>query len=177
MSADDVLIGGVEKREIVLVEYHGGWVEKFREHAARVARALGKAALAIEHVGSTVVPGLAAKAIIDIDVLVADSSDEASYLPALVEAGYVLRVREPKWHEHRMFRTPELDVHAHVFTQACVEFARHIAFRDHLRSSPEGRRRYEAVKRKLAAEDWTDMNAYAAAKTQVVEEILARAAG
>jgi GrpB-like predicted nucleotidyltransferase (UPF0157 family) len=132
-------------------------------------------ALGIEHVGSTSVPGLAAKPIIDIDVLVADSSHEAAYLPALLVAGYVLRVREPAWHEHRMFRTPELDVHIHLFSTGCVEVARHLAFRNRLRSHAEDRLRYEALKRKLAKEDWSDMNAYARAKTEVVEEITGRA--
>src|SRR5262245_33053008 len=104
---NDVLIGGVEKRPIVIVDYDPLWPEKFRGHAARLARALGTEARMIEHVGSTAVPGLAAKAIIDIVVAVGDSSDEGAYLPALVAAGYVLRVREPDWHEHRMLRTPE----------------------------------------------------------------------
>jgi GrpB-like predicted nucleotidyltransferase (UPF0157 family) len=172
---DDILIGGIEKREIVVVDYDPRWPEKFQQHAAILALALGNKALAIEHVGSTSVPALAAKPIIDIDVLVEDPSNEAVYLPALVQAGYVLRVREPDWHEHRMFRTPELDVHVHLFAEGCVEFARHIAFRDRLRSNAADRRLYESVKRKLAQEEWPDMNAYARAKTEVVEQIIARA--
>ena len=172
---NEVLIGGIERRAIVIVDYDSRWPEQFRKHAQIIEEALGRAALAIEHVGSTSVPGLAAKPIIDIDVLVEDSSDEASYLLALVQAGYVLRVREPDWHQHRMFRTPELDVHMHVFSRGCVEAARHLAFRNRLRNHPEDRRRYESVKRRLAKEDWPDMNAYAAAKSEVVEEILTRA--
>lgn len=132
-------------------------------------------ALAIEHIGSTSVLGLAAKPIVDLDVIVEDFSDEAAYLPALLAAGYVLRVREPDWHEHRMLRTPELDVHIHVFSRGCDEVARHVAFRNHLRQHAEARLRYEALKRKLAKEDWSDMNAYARAKGEVVEDILARA--
>jgi len=126
-------------------------------------------------VGSTSVPGLAAKPVIDIDVLVADSADEASYLSSLLAAGYVLRVREPDWHEHRMLRTPELDVHIHVFTTGCAEFTRHVKFRNWLRTHDEDRLLYESVKRKLAHEDWPDMNAYANAKSEIVEAILARA--
>src|SRR5262245_12017250 len=109
----DVLIGGIEKRQIVIADYDPQWPEKFQKHAAILSRALGAKALLIEHVGSTSVPGLAAKPIIDITVVVEDSNDEAVYLPALVGAGYVLRVREPNWYQHRMFRTPELDVHVH----------------------------------------------------------------
>lgn len=171
----DVLIGGIEKRKIIIVDYDPEWPAKFQRHAAIISQALGSKALAIEHVGSTSVPGLAAKAIIDIDVLVEDSSYESAYLPDLVAAGYVLRVREPDWHEHRMFRTPEFDVHVHVFSPGCVEVARHLAFRNHLRNHAEDRLRYEALKRKLAQEDWSDMNAYARAKTELVEEILVRA--
>jgi len=171
----DVLIGGIEKRVIVIVDYDLLWPEKFQRHAAAISQALGQRALRVEHVGSTSVPGLAAKPVIDMDVLVEDSSNEAAYLPALLAAGYVLRVREPDWHEHRMFRTPELDVHIHVFSNGCVEFARHLAFRNRLRSHAEDRLRYEALKRKLAKEDWSDMNAYASAKGEVVEGIMARA--
>ena len=172
---DEVLIGGIEKREIVIVDYDPRWPEQFQKHAEILLRVLGSKALAIEHVGSTSVPELAAKPIIDIDILVEDPSDEAAYLPAFVQAGYVLRVREPDWHQHRMFRTPELDVHVHIFSQGCVEFTRHLAFRDRLRACREDRLLYESVKRKLAREDWPDMNAYARAKTEVVEQITARA--
>ena len=157
------------------MDYDPRWPAQYEEHAETLSRALGGGALAIEHVGSTSVPGLAAKPIIDIDVVVDDSGDEASYLPAMVQAGYVLRVREPDWHQHRMFRTPQLDVHVHVFSRGCIEFKRHIVFRDHLRQYGEDRVLYESVKRKLAKEDWSDMNAYARAKSDVVEEIIARA--
>jgi GrpB-like predicted nucleotidyltransferase (UPF0157 family) len=174
-AMSDVLIGGIEKREIVIVDYDPLWPGKFQRHAAIISQALGRKALVIEHVGSTSVPGLAAKPIIDIDVVVEDSSNEAAYLPALLASGYTLRVREPDWHEHRMFRTPELDVHIHIFSPGCVEVARHLAFRNRLRNHTEDRLRYEALKRKLAKEDWPDMNAYARAKSEVVEEIIARA--
>jgi len=172
---DDVLIGGIEKREIVIVDYDPRWPEQFQKHAGMLKQALGSKALAIEHVGSTSVPMLAAKPIIDILVVVEDSADEAAYLPSLVAAGYVLRVREPDWHQHRMFRTAELDVHVHIFSTGCLEVARLLAFRDRLRANLEDRLLYESVKRKLAGEDWPDMNAYARAKTEVVEQIIARA--
>ncbi len=171
----DVLIGGIEKGEIVIADYDPLWPEKFQQHARIISQALGAKALVIEHVGSTSVPRLAAKPIIDILVAVQDSGEEASYLPALLKAGYVLRVREPEWHQHRMFRTPGKDVHVHIFSAACPEISRQLAFRDRLRSSPEDRALYESVKRKLAKEDWSDMNAYAQAKSGVVEQIIERA--
>ena len=173
--SDDALINGIEKGEIVLVDYDPRWPEKFQRHAQMIERILGKNALAIEHVGSTSVPGLAAKPIIDILVVVEDASDESAYLRAFLEAGYVLRVREPDWHQHRMFKTPELDVNIHIFSAGCVEVTRQIVFRDRLRTSIADRRLYESVKRRLAKEDWPDTNAYAYAKTEVVEQITARA--
>jgi GrpB-like predicted nucleotidyltransferase (UPF0157 family) len=171
----DVLIGGIEKREIVIVDYNPLWADKFQTHAAIIARALGPKALCIEHVGSTSVPGLLAKPIIDIVAVVEDSSDEESYLTPLLSSGYVLRVREPDWHEHRMLRTPELDVHVHIFSSRCAEITRMLAFRDHLRSNGEDRLRYAALKRDLAKRDWPDMNDYARAKTELMEQITTRA--
>lgn len=173
------LIGGVEKRRIAIADYDPDWPKKFERQARRIARALGRAALRIEHIGSTSVPGLAAKPIVDILVVVADSADESAYLPQLEAAGYDLRVREPGWNEHRMFRTPEQDVHVHVYSEGCPEVERNLTFRDRLRRNPDDRRRYERTKRELAAQEWPDMNAYAEAKTEVIESILAasRAAG
>jgi GrpB-like predicted nucleotidyltransferase (UPF0157 family) len=173
------LIGGAEKREIKFLKYDPDWQKKFELHAERIAGALGRAALRVEHIGSTSVPGLAAKAIIDILVVVRDSADESAYLSQLEAAGYALRVREPEWHEHRMFRTPEQDVHVHIYSSGCPEIERVLTFRDRLRRNADDRTRYEQTKRALAAQEWTDMNAYAASKTEVIESIIAasRAAG
>jgi GrpB-like predicted nucleotidyltransferase (UPF0157 family) len=167
------LIGGVEKADIKIVDYDPDWPRKFETHAGRIADALDGSALLIEHIGSTSVPGLAAKPIIDILVLVPDSADESVYLPRLEAAGYALRVREPDWNEHRMLRTPEKDVHVHVYTAGCPEAERNLTFRDCLRRNADDRWRYEQTKRALAAQDWPDMNAYAEAKTEVIESILA----
>ena len=168
------LIGGIEPREIRLADYDSSWPELYRRHVDRIKEALGETPLSIEHVGSTSVPQLAAKPIVDIVLVVRDSSDEPSYLPQLTAAGYQLRVREPEWHEHRMLRTPELDVHVHVFSRDCGEVKRMLAFRDQLRRSAHDRLRYETVKRELATMEWPDMNAYANAKSEVVELILSR---
>jgi GrpB-like predicted nucleotidyltransferase (UPF0157 family) len=105
------LIGGPEKREIKLVEYDPRWPGRFALERARITAALGPLAIRIDHIGSTAVPGLAAKPIVDMAVSVCDAHDESSYLAALERAGYELRVREP---EHRMLRTPERDVHLHA---------------------------------------------------------------
>lgn len=169
------LIGGVEKASIKLLVYDQDWPKKFQTHAGRIIEALGDSALRIEHIGSTSVQGLAAKPIIDILVEVQDSADESAYLPQLEAAGYRLRVREPDWNEHRMFRTPERDVHVHVYSTGCPEIERNLVFRNRLRLNIEDRNRYEQVKRKLAEKEWADMNEYAEAKTEVIESIIASA--
>lgn len=167
------LIGGVEKREIKIVEYDPSWPPQFEAHAATISEALHNITVRIEHIGSTSVPGLAAKPIIDILVAIEDSADESTFLPQLQAAGYVLRVREPDWNEHRMFRNPERDVHIHIYSDGCPEIQRNLTFRDRLRTNSDDRIRYENAKRELAAKDWPDMNEYAEAKTGVIESILA----
>lgn len=174
-SLETGLIGGVEKREIRIVDYDPTWPAKFEMHRRIIAKALGAAALQIEHIGSTSVPGLAAKPIIDILVVVPNSADESIYLFQLNAVGYGLRVREPDWNEHRMFRTAEKNVHVHVYSAACQEIERNLTFRDRLRINTADRRRYEETKRALAKREWVDMNAYANAKTEVIEHIIAAA--
>jgi GrpB-like predicted nucleotidyltransferase (UPF0157 family) len=172
---ESCLIGGVEPREIVIAEYDPAWPRQFEAHARVIGDALGSTLLRIEHIGSTSVPGLAAKPIIDILAFVPNSADEPSYVPQLGAVGYSLRVREPHFFEHRMLRTAALDVHVHVFSPGASEIGRTVTFRDRLRRSAEDRRRYEALKRRLAVQRWPDMNAYADAKTSIVESILAAA--
>ena len=166
------LIGGVEAPAIVVVPYRQEWPETYGRHRQRIAAALGASAVGIDHIGSTAVPGLAAKPIVDILVAVADSADEDSYLPAMERAGYVLRVREPGFEEHRMFRTPERDVHVHVLSVGSPEIERYLRLRDALRAAPFLRARYQALKQTLAAQDWQDMNAYAQAKSKMIETII-----
>lgn len=161
---------------ILLVDYDPTWPELYAREAERIRAALGDRVLLLEHVGSTSVPGLAAKPRIDILLVVADSADEASYVPALEAAGYVLRIREPDWYEHRVFKGPDTDVNLHVFSPGCVEIERMLGFRDWLRSHPDDRELYERTKRDLARREWKYTQEYADAKTEVVEEILTRAA-
>ncbi len=133
---------------------------------------LGATAQGIEHIGSTSVPGLGAKPIVDIVVAVEDPDDETAVQAPLEAAGYVLRVREPA---HRMFRTSARDVHVHVLPTGSADLERHLVFRDQLRRCPRDRQAYEVLKRELAAGAWIDMNHYAAAKGELIEEITARA--
>lgn len=162
-------------RRVVLVEYDSRWPGLFRREAERVRAALGARALRIEHTGSTSVPGLAAKPTIDMLLVIADSADEAAYVPALESAGYVLRIREPDWQEHRMFKGPEAEVNLHVFSEGCPEIGRVLLFRDWLRSHAADRDLYARTKRDLARREWKYLQNYADAKSAVVEEILGRA--
>ncbi len=166
------LLGGIERRDIVIVAYDAGWPRRFEEERDRIVAALGLRAVTVDHIGSTSVPGLAAKPIVDIDLTVAEVGDEAGYLPDLLSAGYELRVREPG---HRMVRTPVRDVHVHVTPAGSDWVRRDLLFRDRLRCDPADREAYAALKRQLAQRDWPDMNAYADAKTELIQEILGRA--
>lgn len=160
---------------IQLVEYDPLWPALYEREAARIRGALGGRALAVEHVGSTSVPRLAAKPIIDIVLVVPDSADEPSYVPALEAAGYVLRIREPDWFEHRCFKGPDTDVNLHTFSGGCEEVEWMLRFRDWLRADDDDRRLYEREKRELAAREWKYVQNYADAKSEVVREILTRA--
>jgi GrpB-like predicted nucleotidyltransferase (UPF0157 family) len=160
---------------IHLAEYDPEWPRLYEREAERIGAVLSPKVLRIEHVGSTSVPGLAAKPLIDVVLVVAESSDEEAYVPALEAAGYVLRIREPEWHEHRLFKGPDTNVNVHTFSDGCAEIERMVGFRDWLRAHRDDRELYAHAKRKLAAREWKYVQNYADAKSDVVEEILSRA--
>lgn len=160
---------------IELAEYDPAWPAWFRQEAARIRSALGVRAVMVEHVGSTSVPDLVAKPRIDILLIVPDSAVEASYVPDLEGAGHRLVIREPEWHEHRVLKGPDTDTNVHVFSPGCSEIERMVGFRDWLRSHDADRELYAAAKRDLAMRTWRWVQDYADAKTDVVEEIMARA--
>ena len=171
-------IVGVEPSEyqaIVLVDSDPAWPRLFEREEERIRAALGDRALRVEHAGSTSVPGLPAKPVIDIVLVVADSADEDAYVPPLEAAGYVLRIREPDWYEHRILKGPDTNVNMHVFSFGCEEIDRMVGFRDWLREHEADRILYERKKRELAGQEWKFVQNYADAKTAVVEEIIARA--
>jgi GrpB-like predicted nucleotidyltransferase (UPF0157 family) len=165
----------VHGKPIKLVDYDPDWPGLFEREAEKIRAALGERALGLEHAGSTSVPGLAAKAIIDIVLTVADSADEDAYVPALESAGYELTIRERDWYEHRALKGTDPRVNLHVFSDGCLEIARMTAFRDHLRTNAADRELYERTKRDLAQRTWTYTQDYADAKSDVVEDIIARA--
>ena len=146
MLDETELIGGVEKRDIVIVAYSPSWPARFAAERQRITEALGPTARRIDHVGSTSVPGLDAKPIIDIDVSVQNPDDESAYLPALERAGYHLRVREPG---HRLVRTMNRDVHVHICGEGSDWERQHLLFRDWLRCNAADRHAYAALKREL----------------------------
>lgn len=133
------IIGEIEAHAILIADYDPTWAERFHQEEAKIRKALGQAALAVEQVG------------------------------------YILRVREPDFEEHRMFRTPDKDVHVHVFSAGTGEIGRLLLLRDHLREDEGDRGLYAGTKRELASRDWPSMQHYADAKTEVVEGVLARA--
>ncbi|MFL5641203.1 MAG: GrpB family protein [Chloroflexota bacterium] len=160
---------------IHLADPDPAWPSMYEREADRVRDALGERVLLLEHAGSTSVPGLPAKPIIDMVLAVADSSDEEAYVPALEAAGYILRIREPDWYEHRLFRGSDPSVNLHTFTAGSPEIPRMLAFRDWLRTHDDERDLYLETKRELAARDWAYVQDYADAKGEVVEAIIARA--
>jgi GrpB-like predicted nucleotidyltransferase (UPF0157 family) len=172
------LIGPVTPHNgpVTLAEYDPAWPVLFGREASRIREALGRSALLVEHAGSTSVPGLAAKPIIDIVLAVPDSAEEAAYVPAMEAAGYKLWSREPDWFEHRMFKGPDTDINLHLFTAGAAEIDRMLLFRDWLRVNDADRAAYLGVKRDLAQRTWRHVQHYADAKSSVIEEILARAA-
>lgn len=164
--------------QIRLAPYDPRWPSMYSLADRKIRSALSVRALLVEHVGSTAVPGLCAKPIIDIVLAVEDSTDEGSYVPALEEQGFALRAREPAWYQHRYLiqESGATKWQVHVFSAGCEEIERMLAFRDWLRANDDDRRRYEDVKRELAARTWRHVQNYADAKSDIVREILGRAA-
>jgi GrpB-like predicted nucleotidyltransferase (UPF0157 family) len=161
-------------RPVVLVDYDPAWPQRFAVASRSLRELLGGRVIDLEHVGSTSVPGLAAKSIIDIDLTIADTEDESSYVPTLEGAGYWLILREPWWYGHRMLVDAEEDIHLHVWPQGAPEPVRHRLFRDWLRSHPDDRDLYAATKRRLAEQDEKTGDDYTFGKSDVIDEIFAR---
>lgn len=160
---------------VLIVDYDPQWPVLFQHEADRIRAVLGPRALRIEHTGSTSVPGLVAKPIIDMLLVVTDSADEQMYVPDLEVNGYLLRIRETNWYEHRMLGGPDTKINLHVFSSGCAEIGRILMFRDWLRRNAADRDLYARTKLALAQQEWKYVQNYADAKTAVIEEIIARA--
>ena len=160
--------------KILLEEYRPEWPALFQRERRRIRAALGREDAAVEHVGSTSVPGLCAKPILDLLLLVEDAADEAAYVPPLERAGYTLKIREPDWYQHRLLKGADPAVNLHVFSVGCGEADRMLRFRDWLRSHDADRDLYAAEKRRLAEQTWQYVQNYADAKSAVIAGIFRR---
>ncbi|MBF4575380.1 GrpB family protein [Frondihabitans sp. VKM Ac-2883] len=166
------LIGGPEPLTVELQSYDDHWADAYSEHRSRILVALAGSDVDVEHIESTSVPGLAAKPLVDIVVAVADITAEEDYLDGLLAAGYELRTREPG---HRLVRTPERDVHVHIYERGNTAIDDYLLLRDHLRRDTADRELYGRVKHDLMGRSWSDTNDYADAKGDVIAAIKGRA--
>ncbi len=133
---------------------------------------LGAKALLVEHVGSTCVPGSAAKSIIDILLVVIRSRDEVSNVPELEASGYILRIREPDWHEHRLFKGPDTNINLHILVRTTIRSSGCCSSGTVSERAWKIENIYLKTKRELAAKNWKYVQNYAVAKSAVVEGII-----
>jgi GrpB-like predicted nucleotidyltransferase (UPF0157 family)/GNAT superfamily N-acetyltransferase len=175
MAVDSVFFRRELPGVVHIRQYDPRWPQVFDTQRALIAATLAHLAPTIEHMGSTSVPELAAKPIIDIVLSVPDSTDEDAYVPQLTAAGYVFRLREPEWFEHRLLVRDWPRVNLHVYSAGCAEVDTMRRFRDHLRTHSSDRLLYERVKRQLASRNWEIVQDYADAKSDVVSDIMSRA--
>ncbi len=177
-GADPWVSGAAPGIGLEVSEPDPAWPRHYDDLAGRIRDALGWRALQLEHVGSTSVPGLPAKPVIDIDLTVADPDREERYLRPLERIGFRLVIREPWWYGHRALRASEPSCNLHVFGFDSPELVRHRIFRDWLRGNPAERDLYAATKRQAASESnahGEHVMQYNARKQQIVREIYHRA--
>lgn len=156
---------------VEVVDYDCSWPETYAKVAFSIENELGSSVQKIDHIGSTAIPGIAAKPWIDIDLTVADPTNEENYLPALEKLGFKLIVREPRFYEHRLFHLEKPRVNLHVFAPDCPETIRHLLFRDWLRQSPEDCQLYANAKLEAVKGGEIDITKYHENKQKVVHEI------
>ena len=177
-GANAWLLGGPTTGVIEIAEPDPAWPQQYQDLASRIRGVLGWRALQLEHVGSTSVPGLPAKPIIDIDLTVADPGREQDYVPALEAIGFRLVIREYWWYGHRALRADGPACNLHVFGFDSPELVKHRIFRDWLRGNPDDRDRYAAAKRQAASAanaSGEHVMQYNARKEQVIMDIYHRA--
>jgi GrpB-like predicted nucleotidyltransferase (UPF0157 family) len=168
---------------IVIVDYDTRWPQLFEEERERILGAIGDWLLGIEHIGSTAVPGLAAKPIVDIMPGLRSLDDAPLLVPVMEAIGYqYIPEYEDQLPERRYFVKPpgrgyhiERLFHVHAVETSSPFWRRHTAFRDYLRAHPEACEEYAALKRLLAAKHGADRVGYTDAKTEFIQGIEARA--
>jgi GrpB-like predicted nucleotidyltransferase (UPF0157 family) len=171
------ILGAERNDPVAIVAYDPLWPGRFETWRERLARTIGSPALRIEHIGSTAVPGLAAKPVVDIQVSVPDVADEDSYVPAIESVGFGLRYRNEGlgW---RYFRPPPglpREAQVHVCSVDSESERLHLLFRDYLRAHPAEADAYAAAKRVAAARHRDDRIAYTDAKDAFIHPALRRA--
>ena len=177
-APDAIVVGGARRHDgpIQLVPHDPAWHDAYEREATRIRAVLGDRVRLLEHVGSTSVPGLSAKPVIDIVLAVPDTTDETAYVRDLLAAGYRLTLREPDWYEHRLFKGPDTNINLHAFTEGSAEIRRMLALPGPAPArDADQRATYEAVKRDLRSARWAYMQDYADAKSAVIEAIIGRA--
>ncbi len=169
---ESILIGGLEPLRVELHAHDPVWAVTYERHDAAIRGALGATALNVEHIGSTSIPGMVAKPVVDVLLTVPDVDAEQQYVPALANVGFTLRARLPG---HRMLRTAAHDVNLHVLRPGDQQVQDYLDLRDWLRQDADDRALYAATKKLLAQQEWPDMHYYSMAKSEVLAEILTRA--
>lgn len=165
--------GGPITEQIYIADYDPEWPHLFEQQKLAIRNVLKETALHIEHIGSTAVPRLPAKPVIDIDLTVPDSTIESQYVEQLTSVGYHLVIREPSWYQHRCFRMEKPRINLHIFGPDCPEAIRHILFRDWLREHADDRERYATAKYE-AAKNVTNVVSYNRNKHDIVAAIYDR---
>jgi GrpB-like predicted nucleotidyltransferase (UPF0157 family) len=174
VQSDAAVVGTSPPGAVHVVPYDEVWPTRAATLIASIRNALGDRVLGLEHVGSTSVPGLAAKPVLDLVLTVADAADEAVYVPLLEPLGLVLHIREPEWDEHRMLTRPDRSVNLHVFGPGSTEPRRLVAFRDWLRAHGDDRDAYGALKTSLAEQGFGRVMDYNNHKAELVYDIYER---
>jgi len=162
-------------RPVTIVDYDPMWPTLYEKEKMKISEALGNKALAIEHIGSTSVPGLGAKPIIDIMVCVQSNLDADICVPLLKGIGYTdvtVQVGNPDWYYCLGKESCGVGYHLHLMKNMSVFSKRHLLFRDRLRANPDIARKYFELKKELAAKYRSDRTAYTESKSAFIESIL-----
>ena len=160
---------------ITIEKYNPAWIDRFVQERSSLLHILDNPEIKIEHIGSTAVPGLAAKPVIDILIGLADLSMADEYIMKIESVGYeYIKVYEEKIPERRFFRKEKNGLrthHIHMVELNSNFWKRHLLFRDHLRENQKAREDYQQLKLSLTQKEWDDVNEYAEAKTEFIRKI------
>ena len=161
---------------VIIVPYGAEWPKLFAELGSRLRGALGEVAVRIDHIGSTAVPGLAAKPIVDVQVSVASFEPLDAYRVPLERAGYIFRAGNPD-RTKRYFREPPCERRTHIHVRRAGSWSEQFSllFRDYLRTHPEDAAQYAETKHALADRHGDDRVGYTDAKAPFIWDVMTRA--